>query len=398
MTAITSTGPVAADPSRNMTRYLLTGLLVLAAALPFLVGKSGFISNFTFLQMSLMIVYAIAVLGLNLLTGFNGQISLGHGAFFAVGAYTAAILIEHYGVNYWLTLPVAAMLCFVIGYLFGLPALRLEGHYLALATFGLAIAVPQMLKYKHLEPLTNGVMGINLLKPDPPFGLPLSGDQWMYLVVLIVAVAMFWMARNLLNSRPGRAMVAIRDHTLAAGTMGIDTSRYKATVFGISALYVGVAGALHAIIFEFVAPDSFNVFELSIASSSIGAGGGRRRHRLPGAVDRRHVRAVSSRTTPHAMTKKLHPGRSRPAARAVSPGPLYGITADPADLPDADGHRRRRLLPGAEPARQACMKRPGAAERPQHPAIRKDSRPSTVPTGRASEPPKAANPPRRKDP
>ena len=110
MTAITSTGPVAADPSRNMTRYLLTGLLVLAAALPFLVGKSGFISNFTFLQMSLMIVYAIAVLGLNLLTGFNGQISLGHGAFFAVGAYTAAILIEHYGVNYWLTLPVAAML------------------------------------------------------------------------------------------------------------------------------------------------------------------------------------------------------------------------------------------------------------------------------------------------
>jgi branched-chain amino acid transport system permease protein len=225
MTAITSTAPMASAPASNPLRYLLIGLIVLAAALPFLVGKSGFISNFTFLQLSLMIVYAIAVLGLNLLTGFNGQISLGHGAFFAVGAYTAAILIEHYGVNYWFTLPAAAMFCFIVGYLFGLPALRLEGHYLALATFGLAIAVPQMLKYRHIEPFTNGVMGINLLKPDAPFGLPLSGDQWMYLVVLIVAVAMFWMARNLLNSRPGRAMVAIRDHTMAAGTMGIDTSR-----------------------------------------------------------------------------------------------------------------------------------------------------------------------------
>lgn len=320
MTAITSTGPVAADNTRNLSRYLLTGLLVLAAALPFLVGKSGFISNFTFLQLSLMIVYAIAVLGLNLLTGFNGQISLGHGAFFAVGAYTAAILIEHYGVNYWLTLPAAAILCFVIGYLFGLPALRLEGHYLALATFGLAIAVPQMLKYKHLEPLTNGVMGINLLKPDAPFGLPLSGDQWMYLVVLIVATAMFWMARNLLNSRPGRAMVAIRDHTLAASTMGIDTSRYKATVFGISALYVGVAGALHAIIFEFVSPDSFR-FELSIAILVGAVVGGVAS--LPGAViGGMFVQFIEKYAD--AMTKKLTQAIHLPLE--LQPWTLYGIT------------------------------------------------------------------------
>ena len=136
-----------------------------------------------------MIVYAIAVLGLNLLTGFNGQISLGHGAFFAVGAYTAAILIDQANWPYWATLPVAALVCFVAGYLFGLPALRLEGHYLALATFALAVAVPQILKYRHFEPFTNGVQGINIFKPDPPFGLPLSGDQWMYLVVLAVAVA-----------------------------------------------------------------------------------------------------------------------------------------------------------------------------------------------------------------
>ena len=238
--------------------------IVAAFLLPLFSKATGLITNFTFLQLSLMLVFAIAVLGLNLLTGFNGQISLGHGAFFAVGAYVAAIMIDQADMPYWSTLPVAALVCFVAGYLFGFPALRLEGHYLALATFALAIAVPQMLKYRHLEPLTNGVQGINLIKPDAPFGLPLSPDQWMYLVVLATAVVMFWLARNLLDSRIGRAMTAIRDHPLAADTMGIDSARVKTITFGISALYTGVAGALHAIIFEFVSPDSFR-FELSIA-------------------------------------------------------------------------------------------------------------------------------------
>ena len=175
------------------------------ALLPLVGGKTGLISNFGFLQLSLMIVYAIAVLGLNLLTGFNGQISLGHGAFFAVGAYTAAILIDQADWPFWATLPMAALACFIAGYLFGLPALRLEGHYLALATFALAVAVPQILKYRHLEPFTKGVQGINIFKADPPLGLPLSSDQWMFLVVLAVAILMFWAARNLLDSRIGRA-------------------------------------------------------------------------------------------------------------------------------------------------------------------------------------------------
>ncbi|WP_439574394.1 branched-chain amino acid ABC transporter permease [Phreatobacter sp.] len=320
MTAITSTQPVGRDFTANVGRILLFGMLILAAALPFLVGRSGYISNFTFLQLSLMIVYAIAVLGLNLLTGFNGQISLGHGAFFAVGAYTAAILIDQYSVNYWLALPIAALFCFVVGYLFGLPALRLEGHYLALATFALAIAVPQILKYRHLEPLTNGVMGVSLIKPDAPFGLPLSGDQWMYLVVLIVAVVLFWMARNLLNSRPGRAMVAIRDHTMAASTMGIDTSRYKATVFGISAMYVGIAGALHAIIFEFVSPDSFR-FELSIAILVGAVVGGIAS--LPGAViGGIFVQFIEKYAD--ALTKKVTHAINLPLE--LQPWTLYGIT------------------------------------------------------------------------
>jgi branched-chain amino acid transport system permease protein len=176
----------------------------------------------------------------------------------------AAILIEHAGWPYWATLPAAAIVCFIVGYLFGLPALKLEGHYLALATFALAIAVPQFLKYRHFERITNGVQGINLFKPDAPFGLPLSSDQWLYLVVVVVCALMFWVARNLVHSRVGRAMMAIRDHQMAADTMGIDTARVKTITFGISALYTGVAGALHAIIFEFVSPDSFR-FELSIA-------------------------------------------------------------------------------------------------------------------------------------
>src|SRR6516164_2065570 len=141
-TATTANSPVTAAARPAGHKWWIWLMVAVLALLPLLGGKTGLISNYGFLQLSLMIVYAIAVLGLNLLTGFNGQISLGHGAFFAIGAYTAAILIDQYHWVYWATLPAAAAVCFVAGYLFGLPALRLEGHYLALATFALAIAVP----------------------------------------------------------------------------------------------------------------------------------------------------------------------------------------------------------------------------------------------------------------
>src|SRR5438045_1569677 len=218
------------------------------------------VSNYRLFLVSTMIIAAIAVLGLNLLTGFNGQISLGHGAFYAVGAYTAAVLMDHLDMPYWATLPCAAIVCFIVGYLFGLPALKLEGHYLALATFALALAVPQILKYKWLEGLTGGVQGIVLNKPEVPFGLPLTEDQWLYYYILIVMVLLYWAAANMLNSRSGRAMMAIRDYTIAASTMGIDTALYKTVTFGISAAYTGIAGALSASAIAFVAPDSFNIF------------------------------------------------------------------------------------------------------------------------------------------
>jgi branched-chain amino acid transport system permease protein len=218
------------------------------------------VSEYRLFLVSTMIIAAIAVLGLNLLTGFNGQISLGHGAFYAVGAYTAAVLMDHLNMPYWATLPLAAIVCFIVGYLFGLPALKLEGHYLALATFALALAVPQILKYKWLEGLTGGVQGIVLSKPEVPFGLPLTEDQWLYYYCLVVMVLLYWAAANILNSRSGRAMMAIRDQYMAADTMGIDTALYKTVTFGISAAYTGIAGALSASAIAFVAPDSFNFF------------------------------------------------------------------------------------------------------------------------------------------
>ena len=209
-------------------------------------------------------VYGLAILGLNLLTGFNGQFSLGHSAFYGIGAYTAAILMEQLDLAYYWTLPCAGAVCFLVGFLFGLPALRLQGLYLALATFALATAMPQILKFQPLEPLTGGVQGIVILKPDPPPGVPLDADQWLYFFTLAVLLIMFAGAANLVKSRTGRAIMAIRDHPIAASTMGINTALYKTLTFGVSAFYTGVAGALGAIAIQFVAPDSFT-FLLSVS-------------------------------------------------------------------------------------------------------------------------------------
>ncbi|MEP7282274.1 MAG: branched-chain amino acid ABC transporter permease [Rubrivivax sp.] len=246
-------------------RWLWAGalLLVVLLVLPFMV------KNYRVFQFNLVIIYAIAVLGLNILTGYNGQISLGHGAFYAIGAYTAAILMDRLGWPYWATLPMAGVVCFVVGFLMGFPALRLEGHFLALATLALANAVPQLLKYKGIEDWTGSVQGIVLSKPEPPFsfqflGQPLSADRWLYYFSLAVAILMFVLAWNLLRGRVGRALVAIRDHPIAATAMGINLPLFKSLTFGVSAATTGVAGALGGIVVAFVAPDSFPVF-LSIA-------------------------------------------------------------------------------------------------------------------------------------
>jgi len=257
---MTPASPATAVPAASSKPRVaaLAALLLAVCALPFLV------SNYHTFQLTLVLVYAIALLGLNILTGYNGQISLGHGAFYAIGAYVAAILMDKFGVPYWLTVPVAGVVCLAAGFLFGLPALRLEGLYLALATFALGVSMPQLLKYQHLEKWTGGVQGIVILKPDPPFGLPINQDQWLYFFTLAVALVMFVFGWNLLRGRVGRSLVAIRDQPIAAEAMGVHNALYKSLAFGVSAMYTGIAGALGAIAVQFVAPDSFTIF-LSIS-------------------------------------------------------------------------------------------------------------------------------------
>jgi branched-chain amino acid transport system permease protein len=235
--------------------WLIFVLVALAAAVPVLR-----FTDYHLFQLTMVAVYAIAILGLSLLTGFNGQISLGHGAFYAIGAYTTAILMTAWNVPYWATLPVSAVVCAAVGFLLGLPALRLGGLYLALTTFALAVAIPQILKYKAFEDWTGGVQGLVIDKPDAPFGWGLSPDQWLYLFTLGVAVLLFVIAWNLVRGRIGRAMMAIRDHAMAAEAMGINIAMVKTGTFAVSAMFTGLAGSLGAIAVQFVAPDSFGVF------------------------------------------------------------------------------------------------------------------------------------------
>ncbi len=236
------------------SRIMLLLLVVAAAVLPLV-----FASGYQLFQLTMVVAYAMSVLGKNLTTGYGGQVSLGQGAFYAVGAYTAAILMDKWDVPYWATLPPAAIASGIVGLMLGLPALRLGGLYLALVTFALALSVPQLLKYRLFEDWTGGVQGIVILKPDAPFGLALTSDQWLYLFSLAVAVVFFIIATNLVTSRIGRALKAIRDQPLAAEAMGIELARYKTLTFGTGALFTGIGGALGAIAVGFVSPDSFTL-------------------------------------------------------------------------------------------------------------------------------------------
>jgi branched-chain amino acid transport system permease protein len=202
---------------------------------------------------------AIAMLGLNMLTGFNGQISLGHGAFMGIGAYTAAILVREQGMSYPLVLIVAFLICFAVGCLIGIPALRLPGTSLALITLAFALAFPQIIK--KYGGLTGGVGGINT-PPDRQFNSPwssLTNDQFRYLFVTIVGIILFWVAWNLIRGRWGLAMMATRDNPVSAASMGVSLARTKVATFGISAGYAGIAGALQCVLVGYISPDQWSL-------------------------------------------------------------------------------------------------------------------------------------------
>jgi branched-chain amino acid transport system permease protein len=238
-----------------LTNVPLVVLIAVAMAIPFIA------SGFQTLEVAYALIFAIAILGLNILTGYSGQISLGHGAFMAIGAFTTAIGVQKLHLPYIATIPLAALLCGLLGYAIGIAAARLEGIYLGLATFALGVATPDLLKKQ--TNLTGGVKGISM----PPVTSPvsaLSDDQFFYFLCLVLALVLFGLAANILGDRTGRAWRAVRDGELAAAAFGVNVGYYKMLAFALSAAYAGVAGALYGLATAFVSTDAFP-FLLSVA-------------------------------------------------------------------------------------------------------------------------------------
>ena len=206
------------------------------------------LDSFQRYQFALVAMYFVAITGLNVLTGYTGQISLGHGAFMAIGGYTTAILTADHGVPEIATIPLAGLVAGGAGLLFGIPALRLSGMYLALATFAVAVATPAVLK--KYSGFTGGVTGKTL---------PLHSNEWLYYqnwIVALIGLAAAWL---LLRGKIGRAFRALRDSEVAAASSGVSLATYKTLAFGVSAFYAGVAGSLLAITVAFVNPDTYPV-------------------------------------------------------------------------------------------------------------------------------------------
>ncbi|MEP3475465.1 MAG: branched-chain amino acid ABC transporter permease [Hyphomicrobiales bacterium] len=235
-----------------------------AAAVVSLIAITAIFEGYELLLASSILSYAIAVMGLNVLMGYNGQISLGHGAFFAIGAYTAAICIDQFAIPFAITPIIAGLVGMIAGWLFGKPALRLEGVYLALATFALAIATPTVLRSDLFAKWTGGVQGLFLVINPAWEWTSLDLDQSIYLTVAVYFAIFSWITHRLVKGLNGKAWIASRDNSIAAQAMGINVTRAKTRAFVFSTLACSIGGSLQAIAIQFVAPDSFPFF-LSIA-------------------------------------------------------------------------------------------------------------------------------------
>lgn len=231
--------------------WVWIGLAILLLVMPFICGP------YALYVINNMGIAAIAAIGLNILIGYTGQISLGHGAFFGVGAYSAAILATKVGSPFWSSVLAAGVITAVVGMIFGIPSVRLKHLYLCIATLAGQFIIEYVLM--HWESLTGGPEGIIL--PEPTlFGLNISGDRAFFWVVFVCLAVMTWMTVNLIRSRYGRAFVAIRDNDLAAEGMGIPIFRYKLLSFGISSFYAGFAGGLWAYYTISITPEPFTLF------------------------------------------------------------------------------------------------------------------------------------------
>ncbi len=257
-TTVTPEGPAAANTRDRKAMAIRAVLWIVGVAilyrLPLLLSKPDVV------KLTGIGCFAIAALGLNLLTGYNGQISVGHGAFFGIGAYTTAILVTNNGWSPLGTLLPAAIISLIVGMIVGLPALRIRGVYLALVTLALATMFPQIvIKYNDL---TGGTQGLDF-EPDQELSAPswsgLKDNQWRYYVVIVVAVIAFLLVRNLVRSRVGRALVAMRDNETAAEVVGVNLSLYKVMTFGVSAMLAGIGGSLYTMNSSHVDANEFGV-------------------------------------------------------------------------------------------------------------------------------------------
>jgi branched-chain amino acid transport system permease protein len=226
-------------------------LLLLLVAAPFAVGE------YVMSQLQFICIYSIVGLGLMLLVGFTGQISLGHAAFMAIGAYTEALL-QARGVPFFVSLPVAALMAGGMGWVLGLPALRLKGIYLAIATLAFNVIVEEVTA--RWEGLTGGNSGLHL-KPIVILGYELESEASFYYLCLALTVLSVLGVMNLLRSPTGRAFVAIRDSEISASCMGVNLATYKTLSFALSAALTGVAGALYAHKVSFISPEQFTLLQ-----------------------------------------------------------------------------------------------------------------------------------------
>ena len=233
-----------------------TTLIVLAIITALMLLAPLVLKNFGVYLLTYWLIFLIATMGLNLTVGYAGQKSLGHAAFFGIGAYTVAILMKA-GISFWIGLPAAAALCFVVGIVLGFPALRVQTIYLAFATLGFNTAV--WLLIRNEEWLTGGTFGINDIQRPEFFGISLSGNVAYYYLVFAVTVVMVAMLAGLLRSPWGKAFTALRDNAIRAESLGIDIQSYTLLSFAIGAVYAGVAGALFASLVQFIDPAPFTV-------------------------------------------------------------------------------------------------------------------------------------------
>jgi branched-chain amino acid transport system permease protein len=226
-------------------------LLLMLMAAPWIVAE------YWLAQLTFILIYAIAGLGLMLLAGFTGQFSMGHAAFLGVGAYTQAVF-TNMGVPFPFALALAGLLSAAVGVIVGLPALRVKGIYLGIATISFGFIVEEV--FARWEKVTGGNAGIHIKAPDI-FGWKLTSGIEFYLLCLFITVVVTLGILNLLRSSTGRAFVAIRDSEISAQSMGIHLARYKTMSFSISAALAGVAGALYAHKLQFISPDQFNILQ-----------------------------------------------------------------------------------------------------------------------------------------